>query len=168
MYDSGEFSPLRRPYLLFDAGSTTGMACPRCGSELERYTLNDRSSVTCSSCGYVGVPVDHHGEPQLAETWTEAISRVPDASRIESVTVETAADDPTLELVFETTDDDQPEPTVVRVEDPDPALRAALEAAEASGDESQFVCDICGRVFDSEAQLYGHLSVHSDAKAGES
>lgn len=144
------------------------MACPRCGSVLERYTLGDRSSITCPACGYVGVPVDHHGEPQFAESWPDAISRASDAARIESVTVETATDDPALELVFETTageNEEPPEPTVVRVENPDPALRAALEAAQ--DDDERFACDVCGRVFDGRKQLYGHLSVHTGDGNGE-
>ncbi len=138
------------------------MDCPRCGSTLERYTLGDRSAVTCGSCGYAGVSVDHRGERQRVETWTEAISRVPDAARIASVTVETAADDPSLEVVFESsTDGDEaaPEPTVVRVERPDPKLAAALSAADGA---DEFICEICGRGFDRRAQLYGHLATHSN------
>ncbi len=138
------------------------MECPRCEATLERYTLGDRSAVTCGACGYASVPVDHHGEPQLVETWTEALSRVPDAARIESVTVETASDDPALELVFESPpdgDSNDAEPTTVRVEEPDPALAAALEAA--ADDDERFACDVCGRVFDRREQLYGHLAVHT-------
>lgn len=137
------------------------MECPRCGSPLEQYTLGDRSAVTCGTCGYASVPVDHHSEPQLVETWTEALSRVPDAARIESVTVETASDDPALELVFEPPPDGDgngAEPETVRVEEPDSALAAALAAAE---DDERFVCDVCGRGFDRREQLYGHLSVHA-------
>lgn len=138
------------------------MECPRCGSPLERYTLGDRSAIVCEACGYAGVPVDHHGERQTAETWAKALSRVPDAAEIASVTVETAEDDPSLELVFESSigrSDDTFEPAVVRVERPDPELAAALEAAEGDGD--QFVCEICGRSFNQQEQLYGHLAVHS-------
>lgn len=138
------------------------MECPRCGRSLERYTLDDRSTVTCRECGYVGVPVDHHGEGRTAETWADAVSRVPDAARIASVTVETATDNPSLELVFEPStggSDTPPEPTVVRVERPDPELAAALEAADA--DEDRFVCNVCGQVFDHREGLYGHLAIHS-------
>ena len=138
------------------------MECPRCESPLERYTLGDRSAVTCGKCGYASIPVDHHGEPQSAETWTEALSRVPDAARIESVTVETASDDPTLELVLQSppeADSEAPEPTTVRVEHPDPALTAALEAAE--DDDEEFVCGVCGRVFEQRERFYNHLSAHA-------
>lgn len=138
------------------------MDCPRCGSTLERYTLDGRSAVTCGSCGYAGVPVDHRGERQTVETWTEALSRMPDAAQIASVTVETAADDPSLEVVFESpTDGDErpPEPTVVRVERPDPKLAAALSAADGA---DEFVCEICGQRFDRRTQLYGHLASHSN------
>lgn len=138
------------------------MECPRCGSPMERYTLGDRSAATCSACGYVGVSVDHHGERHTVETWREALSRAPEAARIDSVTVETATEDPSMEIVFEASAEESesvPEPTVVRVEQPDPELAAALEAAE--GDGEAFVCDVCGQTFDRRAQLYGHLAVHS-------
>lgn len=144
------------------------MECPRCESSLERYTLGDRSAVTCGTCGYASVPVDHHGEPQSAETWADALSRVPDAARIESVTVETASDDPTLELVLESPsgeNDATPEPTTVRVEDPDPTLAAALEAAE--DDEEEFTCDVCGQVFEQRERFYTHLSGHAGGDDGE-
>jgi DNA-directed RNA polymerase subunit M/transcription elongation factor TFIIS len=139
------------------------MECPRCGSHLERYALGDRTALTCDECGYAGVPVDHHGELRTAETWADALSRVPDAGQIASVTVETATETPALELVFESspdTDDTSPAPTTVRVERPDPALAAALEAAEA--DDEKFVCEVCGRAFERREQLYGHLAVHAD------
>lgn len=138
------------------------MECPRCGCPLERYTLDDRSTVICSECGYAGVSVDHHGERHTVETWREALSRIPEAVGIDSVTVETATEDPSLEIVFELAageHESAPEPTIVRVEQPDPELTAALEAAE--GDRERFVCDVCGQTFDRRAQLYGHLAVHS-------
>jgi DNA-directed RNA polymerase subunit M/transcription elongation factor TFIIS len=138
------------------------MECPRCGNSLERYTLGHRESVTCGACGYAGIAVDHHGERRTVETWAEAISRGPDVDRIASVTVETTAGDPSLELAFEVSADEadsDPEPSVIRVEQPDPELAAALEAAE--GDGEGFVCEVCGRAFDRREQLYGHLAVHS-------
>ncbi len=138
------------------------MECPRCGGPLERYTLSGQSSVTCEGCGYAGVSVDHRGERRTVETWTEAMSRISDVARIASVTVETATDDPSLELVFDYSPGDSetaPEPTVVRVERPDPELAAALEAADTT--DERFVCEICGRAFDRRAQLYGHLATHS-------
>ena len=139
------------------------MDCPRCGNPLERYTLGDREAVTCGACGYAGISVDHRDERRTVETWAQALSRGPDVDRIASVTVETTAEDPSLELAFESTSDEgdtTPEPTVIRVEQPDPELAAALEAAE--GERDQFVCEVCGRAFDRREQLYGHLAVHSD------
>ena len=138
------------------------MECPRCGNSLERYTLGDREAVTCGACGYAGIAVDHHGERRTVESWAEALSRAPDVDRIASVTVETTDDDPSLELAFESSADEPDtaaEPTVIRVEEPDSELAAALEPAEGDGD--QFVCDVCGRAFDRREQLYGHLAVHS-------
>lgn len=142
------------------------MECPRCGRPLERYTLDGRSAVTCPECGYAGVPIDHHSDRRQAETWADAMARVPDNARIASVTVETATDDPSLELVFDSAaegGETQPEPTVVRVERPDPELAAALEAADSA--DERFVCEVCGRVFERRAQLYGHLAVHSGERA---
>lgn len=138
------------------------MNCPRCGSPLERYSLGDRTAATCGNCGYAGVPVDHHGETRSAETWAEALSRVPETREIASVTVETSPESPSLSIVLEATPEEDtadPEPTTVRVTRPDSALVAALEAASG---EDRFVCDICGQVFDEQTQLYGHLSVHSE------
>lgn len=137
------------------------MECPRCGNDLDRYTLGGREAVSCERCGYTGVPVDHRSEPLFVESWDEAISRYFTGSRIESVTVKTVGENPSLEVVLETSDDTdtRPEPTVVRVDQPDPALAAAFEAAEAA--EERFVCDICGRDFETQQKLYGHLSVHS-------
>lgn len=144
------------------------MECPRCGNELERYTLEDREAVTCGACGYVGVPVEHRGDPRSFESWDEAISRYPDATRIQSVTVETVDELSSIEIVLgpvaESTD--RPDPTVVRVRRPDPALAAALEAAD--GADERFVCDICGREFDAQKQLYGHLAVHSGETESDS
>jgi DNA-directed RNA polymerase subunit M/transcription elongation factor TFIIS len=139
------------------------MECPRCGNQLERYTLGDRTAITCDECGYAGISVDHHSELQTAETWADAVSRVPDAGQIASVTVETATETPALELVFESpsdADDTPPDPTTVRVERPDPALAAALEAA--ADDDETFVCEVCGQAFERRQQLYGHLAVHTD------
>ena len=138
------------------------MECPRCGSSLERYTLGERSTVTCGECRYIGVPVDHHGQQRTAETWADALSRISDASHIASVTIETTTGDPSLELVFGSRADDAdstPKPTIVRVERPDPALAAALEAADGADDRIR--CTICGKEFDRQAQLYGHLAVHA-------
>lgn len=138
------------------------MECPRCGSDLERYTLDGQETVSCETCGYVGVPVDHRGNRHQVETWHEAISRVPDVGQIESVTVESRVEGEALEIVYGTgseAGDQLPDPSVVRVERPDPGLAAALEAAE--GTDGHVVCDVCGAAFETQAQLYGHLGTHS-------
>jgi transcription elongation factor Elf1 len=144
------------------------MECPRCGSELERYALDGRETVSCSNCGYVGVPVEHRGERARVETWAEALDRAPDAARIESVTVESVADGDALEVAFDADSEDEapPEPTVVRIDRPDPALASALEAVD--GDDEQVTCEVCGAEFDTESQLYGHLAVHADETDGDS
>jgi transcription elongation factor Elf1 len=141
------------------------MECPRCGSELERYTLDGREAVSCERCGYVGVPVEHRGERQRVDSWGDAIERVPNAARIESVTVETLEEGDSLEIVLGTDGDaasseEPPTPTVVRVDQPDSALTSALEAA---GDaDSRIVCEVCGAEFNTRQQLYGHLASHSE------
>ena len=144
------------------------MQCPRCGSGLDTYTLDGRETVSCERCGYMGVPVDHRGEPQLVESWEEAVSRYPDVTQIRSVTVETVGERPALEVVLDTSfeRDEPPAPTVVRVDRPDPALAAAFEAAEAANE--QFICDLCGRNFETQQGLYGHLASHSGEKSGDS
>ena len=138
------------------------MECPRCGNDLERYTLDGREAVSCGQCGYVGVPVEHRGEQYVVESWEDAIARVPDAAQIESVTVDSLQGGDVLEIVVESEPTDRnklPEAAVVRVSEPDPALAAALEAAEAN--EYGAVCDVCGAEFDTQKQLYGHLASHS-------
>lgn len=138
------------------------MECPRCGSDLERYTLDGREAVSCGRCGYVGVPVEHRGDEYRVESWDDAMSRVPEVTRIESVTVESFEDRDVLEIVFESTDldgEDRPGATVVRVADPDPTLAGALEAA--GDDEGGVVCEVCGAEFETQTQLYGHLASHS-------
>ena len=140
------------------------MNCPRCGEQLERYTLEDREAASCGDCGYVGVPVEHRGETRQVESWEKAISRYPDAARARSVTVEAVDGEPALEVVLGPDGDDgeSPAPTVVRVESPDPALAAAFDAAD--GDDDRFVCAVCDEEFDEQSGLYGHLAVHSGDK----
>jgi len=138
------------------------MECPRCDGPLGRYALGDREAVRCESCGYVGVPVEHRGERRRAESWEEVVSRYADAAAAGSVTVETVDGEPAIEVALESdpdSGDSDPKPTVVRVDRPDPRLASAFEAAE--GSEEEFVCDICGSAFGSQAGLYGHLAVHS-------
>ena len=54
------------------------MDCPRCSSQLERYSLGGKESVTCEGCGYIGVPVEHRGESRRPETWDDALERFRD------------------------------------------------------------------------------------------
>ncbi len=51
------------------------MHCPRCGGNLTEYRLDGKEALECRSCGYVGVPTDHHGTPTPAETWAESLRR---------------------------------------------------------------------------------------------
>ncbi|MFO7927839.1 MAG: hypothetical protein ACQET5_09190 [Halobacteriota archaeon] len=143
------------------------MECPRCGGELDRYSFGGRGTVGCETCGYVGVPVEHRGEQRSLDSWEDAIERYPDAAASGSVTVEVIDGEPAIELVLgaEPADEAAPQPTVVRVDRPDPALAAAFEAADGSAD--RLVCGICGSAFDTQRELYSHLAVHSGEKGGE-
>lgn len=52
------------------------MACPRCGSELDRYVLGDRESVICPDCHYTGIDVEHGSSGRSSlESWDEALDR---------------------------------------------------------------------------------------------
>lgn len=56
--------------------TTDGMDCPRCGGKLDVYSLGGRQSGVCTECGYVGIPADHHSEPdEPPEPWPEALKR---------------------------------------------------------------------------------------------
>ncbi|AGN02904.1 hypothetical protein L593_14850 [Salinarchaeum sp. Harcht-Bsk1] len=51
------------------------MECPRCGGEIETYSLAGHDADICESCGYVGVAVEHQSEPEEFESWTDALER---------------------------------------------------------------------------------------------
>lgn len=52
------------------------MACPRCGSDLDRYQLGDRESVVCPDCHYSGIDVEHGSSGRVPdESWDDALSR---------------------------------------------------------------------------------------------
>ncbi len=55
----------------------SGTECPRCRSELVSYRLGggEGVAVVCESCGFVGVPADHHGEVPSSESWDAALVR---------------------------------------------------------------------------------------------
>jgi transcription elongation factor Elf1 len=137
------------------------MDCPRCGGDLDRYTLGDRTAVGCASCGYAGVPVEHRGERTRVTTWSEAIARYADAASTGSVTVKTVDGEPELEVVLNSdprSKASDPEPTVVRIDSPDPALAATFEAVDGGG---TLACAVCESTFETRDALYDHLAVHS-------
>lgn len=50
--------------------------CDRCGDELGVYSLRDRHTVLCDSCGYVGVARDHRSTGRSSdESWEDALYR---------------------------------------------------------------------------------------------
>lgn len=51
------------------------MDCPECGDRLVTYVYSGREAFVCEGCGYVGIEVDHHGEPVEVESWTDALRR---------------------------------------------------------------------------------------------
>ena len=60
------------------------MECPRCGGQLETYSLDGEKAVGCGSCGYVGVDVEHYREPDDAESWDEALERFYEKHEVEA------------------------------------------------------------------------------------
>ena len=147
------------------------MECPRCDRPLERYALGGREAVSCDRCGYIGVPVEHHGELREFESWDDALSRFHEVGRVRAGTVETG-EDPTPEVLLEDVDE-EPTPTVVRVETPEDPVPADAETngegdADSTADVSTedgaadgVTCTVCGEEFDDQAQLDGHSAVHS-------
>ena len=129
------------------------MDCPRCDRPLDRYALRGREAVACESCGYIGVPVEHRGTPREVESWDDAITRFQEVGRVEAGTVETGEATPTPEAPDG--DEREPAPTVVRLEAEDPA------DAIADGADAEVACAVCGKRFDSRAQLNGHMAVHA-------
>lgn len=142
------------------------MDCPRCDGPLERYALGGREAVTCESCGYIGVPVEHRGELGEVESWDDAISRFQKVGRVDAGTVETTDADPTPDVVADQADE-EPSPTVVRVETSEEAVVPAQDdgshgagPGESGGDG--VACDVCGKYFDAQSALNGHMAVHAD------
>jgi len=56
------------------------MDCPRCGGDLDRYTLGDRTAVGCASCGYAGVPVERRHYPGAPHGFLSLADTVPAAA----------------------------------------------------------------------------------------
>lgn len=56
------------------------MDCPRCSSSLTAYTLDERESLACEACGWVGIETTLHGEEPAGQpaSWTEAMERGPE------------------------------------------------------------------------------------------
>ena len=136
------------------------MDCPRCDGALERYALAGREAVYCDGCGYIGVPVEHRGELREVESWDDAVSRFHEVNRVEAGTVETSDDPPPA--VDAAGGDEEPEPTVVRIESPGPAVDVGSEANGEAAATADHACGVCGKRFETRAQLDGHSAVHSD------
>ncbi len=51
------------------------MDCPRCGGDLEAYTLGGRDAKACNACGFVGIKVEHNPSAASSESWEDAIDR---------------------------------------------------------------------------------------------
>jgi len=68
------------------------MECPRCGGTLIRYRLDERETVGCQECAYVGVTVDHTNTRGPPESWDDAIDRF--EAQGQSLTVVTRDDLP--------------------------------------------------------------------------
>lgn len=71
------------------------MECPRCGADMETYSLGGREAQACESCNYVGVPVEHQSEREKPETWADALSRFEErfAGSVGETSVTADADD---------------------------------------------------------------------------
>lgn len=51
------------------------MDCPRCGGDIEEYSLSGHESQICEGCGFVGVSIEHQREPMEVESWEDALER---------------------------------------------------------------------------------------------
>ncbi|PSQ17486.1 hypothetical protein BRD00_07200 [Halobacteriales archaeon QS_8_69_26] len=49
--------------------------CPRCGADLETFSLWGREQPTCPECSYVGVSVHHGSDREDPESWQTALER---------------------------------------------------------------------------------------------
>jgi len=116
------------------------MECPRCGGRLTRYRLDDRETMGCQQCAYVGVSVDHTATRGPPESWDDAIDRF--KTQGQSVTRVTRADLPAEVPVAESSETGEAvardpadgEDLVVPVFDEVDDETAASQADEESGD----------------------------------
>jgi hypothetical protein len=53
------------------------MRCPRCDSDLSKYTLAtaDQTAIVCESCGFADISTSHHNEASPPESWEFAFAR---------------------------------------------------------------------------------------------
>lgn len=53
------------------------MRCPRCDSDLSKYTLAtaDQTAIICESCGFADISTSHHNEASPPESWEFAFAR---------------------------------------------------------------------------------------------
>jgi len=53
------------------------MRCPRCDSDLSKYTLTtvDQTAIVCESCGFADISTSHHNKASPPESWEFAFAR---------------------------------------------------------------------------------------------
>ncbi|WP_299264140.1 hypothetical protein [Halorientalis sp.] len=51
------------------------MQCPRCDAEMAVYTLENKRSLSCNKCHFVGISIDHTSERRASESWAAALDR---------------------------------------------------------------------------------------------
>lgn len=49
--------------------------CPRCNEPLVEYTLDERESYVCESCGFVGIDLDWTIDEEVSESWDDVMRR---------------------------------------------------------------------------------------------
>ncbi len=49
--------------------------CPRCQAPLERLTMGEVTTISCTRCGFADVPVDHESQGGEGESWQDAFNR---------------------------------------------------------------------------------------------
>jgi len=69
--------------------------CPRCGSPLERLSLDEATTIACNRCGYADVPVDHEPTGDEFESWRDALERFYNGNKKPETEAETDSDSET-------------------------------------------------------------------------